>query len=439
MRAALRAVSWIGAYILVVAFPLLVLLVAPARPGAGLWWDFSMALGFAGLAIMGVQFALTARFRRATAPYGIDVIYQFHRWVAIGGFALLCTHYAVLKVAFPASLGPAAPTRAPFHMTAGRVALFLFAVVIVTSLWRKKLRFEYDHWRVLHGVVSTVAVVLAAVHIQGVGYYTSAPSKQALWGGYTVFWVLLIGYVRVLRPLRTLKRPYRVAGVQRERGSTWTLTFEPEGHPGMAFSPGQFAWLSLGRSPFRFKEHPFSFSGSSEGAGSLQITIKELGDFTRTVGDTPVGSRAYLDGPYGVFTVDRYPSAPGFVFIAGGSGIAPIMSMLRTLADRRDARPLDLIYGSASWEGVTYREELEALPSRLDLRVVHVLMDPPPDWTGERGLITKEVLQRSLREGYSAFQYFLCGPQPMSENVQEALHELGVPLRRVHFEIFNMV
>ena len=57
------------------------------------------------------------------------------------------------------------------------------------------------------------------------------------------------------------------------------------------------------------------------------------------------GEVAYLDGPYGAFSVDRY-AAPGFVFIAGGAGIAPIMSMLRTLADRHETRPLWLVYAN---------------------------------------------------------------------------------------------
>jgi predicted ferric reductase len=71
-----------------------VLLIGPLPPGAGLWWDFSMALGFAAMAMMSMQFALTARFRRATAPFGIDIIYYFHRYVGVIAFGLLLAHVA---------------------------------------------------------------------------------------------------------------------------------------------------------------------------------------------------------------------------------------------------------------------------------------------------------------------------------------------------------
>src|SRR5690606_40092254 len=68
---ALRGTSWIVAYILLAVFPLLVLLSGDVPPGGGFGWDFAMAVGFGGLAIMGLQSVLTARFRRATAPFGV--------------------------------------------------------------------------------------------------------------------------------------------------------------------------------------------------------------------------------------------------------------------------------------------------------------------------------------------------------------------------------
>ena len=66
------------------------------------------------------------------------------------------------------------------------------------------------------------------------------------------------------------------------------------------------------------------------------------------------------------------------VLIAGGVGITPMMSMIRTLADRGDKRPVILLYGSKDWESITFREELETLKARLNLTVVHVLADPRP-------------------------------------------------------------
>ncbi|OZA91297.1 MAG: oxidoreductase, partial [Burkholderiales bacterium 34-67-9] len=174
------AVVWVGVYLLLVAAPLLVLLVGPVPPGAGFWWDFSMALGFAGMAMMGVQFALTARFRRASAPFGIDIIYYFHRYVAVIALALVLAHYLIIRIDNPQVLGALNPLETPWFMSAGRAALLLFAVVIVTSLWRKPLRIEYDRWRLWHALLATVAFLAAVGHIEGVGYYTAAPWKRVL-------------------------------------------------------------------------------------------------------------------------------------------------------------------------------------------------------------------------------------------------------------------
>jgi predicted ferric reductase len=438
MNTLASAVLWVLLYLLLVTAPLLVLLTGPVPPGAGLWWDFSMALGFAGMAMLGVQFALTARFRRAAAPFGIDIIYCFHRYVALVAIGLLLAHYAIVRVAFADTLGPLDPLKAPGYMSAGRLALALFATVIVTSLWRKPLGIDYDRWRVGHALLAMAAFLLAVMHIGGVGYYTASPWKRWLWTGYTLAWVYLIVHVRAIKPWRMRRAPYRVAAVRPERDRAWTLTLVPDGHSGLRFASGQFAWLTLRGSPFRFKEHPFSFSSSAAQGERLEFTIKELGDFTRTIKDVRPGEVAYLDGPYGVFSAGRYPRSPGFVFIAGGVGIAPIMSMLRTLADRRDPRPLLLVYANSDWDDVIFREELESLRARVDLTLVHVLENPPPDWSGERGRITDALLRRVLSANRAENEYFLCGPGPMSETVQQVLHGMGIPLSRVHFELFNI-
>ena len=115
------------------------------------------------------------------------------------------------------------------------------------------------------------------------------------------------------------------------------------------------------------------------------------------------------------------------------------MSMLRTMADRRDPRPCYLFFGNREWEGVAFREEIEELESRLNLGVVHVLSRPPEGWEGEVGRIRAAVLARHLPERYRSLQYFICGPDPLMDATEGALGELGVPERRVHSERFAMV
>lgn len=434
-----RAALWISIYLLLVAAPLLVLLTGQVPAGAGLWWDFSMALGFAALAMFGVQFLLTARFRRAAAPFGIDIIYRFHRYAAVIAFGLLAAHFLILRVNYVETLGALDPRVAPWYMSAGRAAFVLFAMVIVSSLWRKPLHIDYDRWRMAHALLATLAFLAAVAHIEGVGYYTAAPWKRLLWTTYSLAWVGLLFYVRLAKPLAMQRRTWRVAEVRPEGGSAWTLSLVPQDHPGMRFAPGQFAWLTLRASPFQLSEHPFSFSSSAEDRDRVEFTIKELGDFTATIQTVQPGETAWLDGPYGVFSPDRYPHAPGVVLIAGGVGVAPMLSMLRTVADRGEARAYTLICANNRAQDVLFRDELERLRGRLDLTLVQVLAEPPKGWAGEAGYVDLALLERRLPANRRDCEYFLCGPKPMTDAVQQALRTLGVPLAQVHFELFDMV
>ena len=85
------------------------------------------------------------------------------------------------------------------------------------------------------------------------------------------------------------------------------------------------------------------------------------------------------------------------------------------------------------------REEIDTLATRLPLTVVYVVSNPPTDWTGERGNITADTLRRHLPPEYRTLQYFLCGPGPMQDAMEEALDALDVPGDRVHTERFNFV
>jgi len=127
------------------------------------------------------------------------------------------------------------------------------------------------------------------------------------------------------------------------------------------------------------------------------------------------------------------------VLIAGGIGITPMLSFLKTMADREDVRPVLLIYGDKRWESMAYREELDALTERLNLKIVYVLEQPPEDWRGETGFITTELLARNLPQEKIKREFFVCGPPVMMDAVQQALIELGVPLEHIHTERFSLV
>jgi predicted ferric reductase len=258
-----RGFFWIGVYLCLVLTPLFVLLLAPGSSGSGFWWDFSIALGFAGTSMMGVMFVLTARFRRVAMPFGIDLIYYFHRWIALVAFVFILAHPAILVFLEPSLLGDLRPSVISWYMLAGVTSTVALTILMATSLWRQQLRIHYDAWRIWHALLAITALGLAIVHIEGVGNYVSSPWKQVLWATISACCLSLLLYVRLIKPLKLLRYPYRVEQVVKERGDAWTLVLRPEGHMGFAFMPGQFAWLTLYHSPFALKEHPFSISSSA--------------------------------------------------------------------------------------------------------------------------------------------------------------------------------
>lgn len=431
---------WLFVYLAIVLAPVAALLVVPTPPGGGFWWDLSVGLGYAALTMMAVQFVLTARFRRATAPFGIDAIYAFHRYLAYVLLGVVILHPVILVSTNPAHL-PAllTPWTVPWDVASGTASVVVLLVLVAASAWRKQLRIPYEAWRATHLLLGLGAVGLAFVHLRGVGYYTAVPLVGGLWVVIGASILAVVLKVRVFRPWSLLRAPFRVTEVRPERGACWTLVVEPEGHQGFRFEPGQFAWVTMGRSPFTMQEHPFSIASSPEPGGRLEFTIKELGDFTNNVGRTPPGEIAYVDGPYGAFSIDRQPDADGYVFIAGGIGLAPVMSMLRALAQRGDPRPLVVVAAHSSWDRVPLRDELAGLRDRLDLTLVHVLEEPSEEWEGEVGWVTKELLDRHLPPGRDRLEYYVCGPVPMIRGVERSLGTLGIPRARVHTELFDLV
>jgi predicted ferric reductase len=167
------------------------------------------------------------------------------------------------------------------------------------------------------------------------------------------------------------------------------------------------------------------------------MTIRNLGDFTSNIPNVAAGARVYLDGPYGVFTIGN--PADMHVLIAGGIGVTPMMSMIRTLADRSDKRPVILLYGVQDWDSITFREELEALKTRLNLTVVHVLSKPSAGWTGEQGFINAEMFKRHLPPPYADHEYFICGPNVMMDAIEKALGDMNVPMSKYHSERYSFV
>ncbi|MCE2654361.1 MAG: ferric reductase-like transmembrane domain-containing protein [Planctomycetaceae bacterium] len=463
-----KGVLWVCVYLALALAPLAIITLAPGAnpPGRGFWTEFSVALGFVGLSMMGLQFALTARFSWLKAPYGSDIIYAYHKWISIASLVLILAHPAILFASrWQAMLQR--PFTHPWPFWLGTASVLCLLWLVIVSVYRRRLRLEYDAWRRAHAILGISAAALGIIHALLVGHYLDTPAQRALWLTYALLWVGLIVYVRIAKPILELRRPWQVAEVRAEGagrgaggggdggGDVFTLALKPVGHPGIRFAPGQFAWITLRASPFSDREHPFSISSSpglAERTGIVEFTIKQLGDFSSTIKDLRPGEPAYLDGPFGALSADRHPDAPAFLLLAGGIGITPMISHLRTFVERRDTRPVVLVYAANTVDQLPLRAEIDRLVATqgLNLKVVYVLARPPEGWTGERGFITADLLRRhwpTLPANAATpattprlrAECFICGPEPMMAAVEDALLELRVSVGDIHAERFNLV
>lgn len=436
-QVAIQMAVWSGLYLLIVVLLLVLTGLPPVPAGRGFWVELGVALGIVAFAMLALQFATTARFRRIAPYFGSDALLIFHRQAGILAVVVVFAHPLVLCLARPEYLAYFDPRINAPRAVALSVVLVAVAAIVALSLWRRQVGLSYEGWRLSHAGLSALVIAIGLIHALQVNHFVAGLGKQALWVFAAAVPLALLAYLRVVKPWLSRRRPYRVVEVRPERGEAFTLVLEPDGHAGFTFQAGQFAWLALGEHFLSLQQHPFTFSSSAAVSPRIEFTIKELGDFTRSIKDIQPGGLAYLEGPYGNFALDD--QAGGAVFVMGGIGVTPAMSILRTLRDQRDRRPLRLIYGNTTWDDVAFREELAALESELKLRVVHVLEDPPDDWQGETGYIAKELLAREHLEGeVENVYYFVCGPTPMMDAAEHALQELGVPPWRLLSERFDI-
>ncbi|MCC5951873.1 MAG: ferredoxin reductase family protein [Acidimicrobiia bacterium] len=441
------ALAWAGVYLVAIVVPLGVVFLGDVRPSRGFWIELGVALGFVGLAMLAAQSVLTARIPQVSLAFGQDTLLQFHRQAGIVAFALVFFHPVLLLLAEPTFWEFLDPRVSWERALALWFVLAALPALIVSALWRQQLRIPYEWWRLGHAVLAATVVVVGLVHIVRVHHYLAEPAQQVLWAIFGTVSLGAIAWVRVLGPLRAARRPYTVRSVRSEAPKVWTLELTVADDAAVAFQAGQFVFLTLGSSPFALDQHPFSVASSARRRDGLELTIKELGDFTATIGEVAEGTEAVIDGPYGGLVLEPGGTG-GLVAIAGGIGITPVISMLRTLADDASTQPVLVIYANNRIEDITFADELAALPAQglPNLRVVHVLADPPPEWSGRRGLVTSEVVAEELAAAAAeartadtrSWQHVLCGPPPLMEAAESSLLELGVPLDRIHSERFDI-
>jgi propane monooxygenase reductase component len=206
----------------------------------------------------------------------------------------------------------------------------------------------------------------------------------------------------------------------------------------LQFFPGQYVDIEV---PGHDATRSFSMANTSSlESGLLEFVIRIYPDglFSEFLDSTvQVGDRLDLSGPFGVFTLRDAPDTD-LIFVGGGAGMAPILSLLRSMADRGIERKATFYYGARRRKDLCFEDELRALERTLpDFSYVPALSEPDEseDWDGETGMIT-DVL-RGREQDLTGVDAYVCGPPPMVEAACELLPVLGVAEKRVFYDKFT--
>jgi predicted ferric reductase len=385
-----------------------------------------LAAGLAALAGL----ALAARPAVIERRYGLDRMLSWHRWTGmVAAFGLL-VHVVTLVTAYSlrASTNPFSEVVFLFGepwMPSAMAGGALMALVALTSWRRIKRRMAYETWYYLH-VLGYLSVALALGHVLVLGSdFAGNLVAQVWWVALylAVAWTILVS--RVWPLAKSLARPLRVTGVQTLPDGSLSIWVAGPALAAMHANPGQFFSLRFGVRGLWWQTHPYSLSAAPF-AGGLRFTFTP-GDDAAAFQRIAVGTRVWLEGPYGTFTADRAHGS-AVVLIGAGSGIAPLRAILEDLSPA--SAPIVLLRVRQA-EHAWFVTELQQLTERLGGRL-HLI-------TGSRASLAPHdpfspAALAAAVDDLPTRAAFICGPTGMTRAATRGLRGAGMPASAIHTE-----
>ena len=234
---------------------------------------------------------------------------------------------------------------------------------------------------------------------------------------------------------------YTVRLEGREDVAQGTMAFHFERPAGFIFKPGQTVDVVLNDAPTadaQSSRHTFSIVSAPFQGELVVATRMRDSAFKRALKSMPIGSPAKLEGPFGSLTLHKDRVRPA-VFIAGGIGITPFMSMLRQAAKDRSPHPLYLVYSNRRPEDAAFFAELQELErENRNFRMLATMTDMSKSarqWDGETGLVNSDLLKRFVG-GLASPVYYVVGPPAMVKAMQETLRQAAVNDDDIRIEEF---
>jgi len=384
--------------------------------------------GLVGMAMFSLNLILAGRLKSLdNLFYGLNNVYNYHRQIGAIGFSLLLFHPLFLAVSYlQISVLAAARLLLPIYDTAvtyGIISLLLMIILLGLTFYGS---LKYHHWKITHKLM-LVAFLFGLFHILSI---TSDVSGDPWLKTYLVALSLLglgLGAYRAILSY-FLSRParYRVEALKRRADGITEIIMKPEGRS-LNFTAGQFVFVRFNSRSVPAESHPFSVSSAPEQT-EISLTIKSLGDFTAQIPGLAIGDLALLEGPFGKFSHQngRHKSQ---IWIAGGIGITPFLSMIRGLRDQHYS--IDLYYCVGDEAEAVFLPELKTIAqANPGVRII-------PWYSKERGYITGQAI--SGQSGLQEKDVFICGPANFMANLKKQLRDLHVATQNIHSEEFKFL
>jgi predicted ferric reductase len=378
------------------------------------------------------QLLLIARLPWLDRRIGMDRLTVWHRWVGFTLFWTILTHATLVVLGYAtlddASMGKTflALAGVPASLL-GMLAAAIVVLIAAVSTRYVRRRLRYETWHALHMLVY-VTLALAFVHqLLETTTFKSSPVAMGYWW---TLWILAFGALivgRLVVPLRrNARHQFRVEAVVPEADNVTSVYVTGRDLHLLPARAGQFMiWRFPGHHGW-WRANPFSLSAAPNGR-SLRLTAKAVGDTSAGLRNLPVGTRAFLEGPYGAFT-SVHRSRPGVLLIAGGVGITPIRALLE-----EPAGDVVVLYRVRSDRDAVLINEVQQLVAAHRGRL-HVISGR----TGEGVRPFEPAGLRHYVPDITQRDVYVCGPAAMTATVLASLRALQVPARQVHAEKFSL-
>ena len=398
--------------------------------------SFGKILGLSGIVLFSLTFFLNTRLKSFEKIFGgMDKAYRIHHNLGTFAFLLVLFHPIFLSLQFFAfSIKAAAEFFYSFNNFPVSLGIFALLSMTLFLLLTFFSVLKYQNWKFTHRLLG-ISFILASLHILLI---PSDVSGNYFLRAYMIVFILIglgsYSYRTLFWKFLVKRQDYKIKSVKL-LGSINEIRLEPKNSP-LEFRPGQFVFVSFNSKITTKEPHPFTISSSCH-KKEIIFSIKKLGDFTGKLKELREGIDAKLEGPYGKFSFVDYPSED-YLFIAGGIGITPFLSMARSISDAPEEysfKSIDLYYSVKKEKEAVFLKELENisknLPKNKKLNIfLHV--------SDKKGHIdSKYILGNS--KTLNDRNIFICGPPAMMESLKKQFILSGVKKNKIKTEEFALL